>query len=254
MRDDRENRYFRGDTDRNDSRFMREYEARFRGQEHPRSHSDRRGNDYGNEGSYRSRDYGMEDNYYENTRRDRRSLGDIRQGYGFSSFGDASDSYENDMHDMQRERNARYDQGYGNGRLSGYSGSAFGGANYSAHGGYGGAADYGAMSGARGNMEDYVSSSGYGGGGYGHMYSNRGVPDFGNSRRSSDEEGYSGRELGNTYTNRYYDSDPGGQRSPGSNRRQRGASDRGYDTGERNFYNRGDRTDRGGYINKDMNY
>ena len=112
--------------------------------------------------NYRHRDYDMERDYYESVSSSRHELDDIRQGYGFPGFGSASreDDY---VERMKRERQAQRMQGYGSGRIGGYSGAAFGGSNYSSHGGYGGAPEYGAMSGRGGNAGYGASSSGYGG-------------------------------------------------------------------------------------------
>ena len=161
--------------------------------------------------NYRSRDDDMERNYYENTRGDRGMLGDVRQGYGISSFGGSSDRY-NTANDMQRERNAQFEQGYGTGRMSGYSGSRFGGSNYSATGDFGGSSDYGSMSGSGGNTDDYVSSSGYGGG-YRDpgVHSDRGVPNY--STRSFGDD--YGAGTGSTYSGGNYG---GGTGYPGGNR------------------------------------
>ena len=117
---------------------------------------------WNDEGRYRQQDYHMEQDYYDSVG-NRRQLENVRQGYGFPGFGRSSED-ENYMDEMKRERESRQRQGYGSGRLGGYSGSAFGGANYSAHGDFGGAPHYGSMSGYGGNADDYVSSSGYGGG------------------------------------------------------------------------------------------
>lgn len=100
--------------------------------------------------------------YYDSVSSSRHELDDIRQGYGYPSF--RNNAYEDDyVEQMKRERQAQRMQGYGSGRLGGYSGAAFGGANYSSHGGYGGAPEYGAMSGHGGNADHDASSSGYGG-------------------------------------------------------------------------------------------
>jgi hypothetical protein len=143
------NRYRRADN------FEREYQDEYRGRQnnHPYKAND----------DYKYRDYNMERDYHNKVRRDSHELDNIRQGYGYPAFRNES-TYQNDIEQMERERNAQYQQGYGSGRLSGYSGSRFGGSNYSAHGDFGSGPDYGSMSGKGGNTERYVSSSGYGGG------------------------------------------------------------------------------------------
>ncbi|MDX5437065.1 MAG: hypothetical protein LPK03_07715 [Pontibacter sp.] len=208
MKHDRENRYYHGglgesnwrdyDSDIRDGDFGREYQDRYRNNDHPQDYRNRRDFDANRFRNYRTRDYDMENEYYENTRGDYHSLGDIRQGYGFPSFSGSSSEGEYSMNRMQRERRAQQEQGYGSGRLSGYSGAAFGGANYSSHGDFGGAPEYGSMSGGGGNVDDYVSSSGYGGG---YQPSSvhterRGAPDYRRQNqahwgaRHPDAEGY----------------------------------------------------------------
>lgn len=250
MRNDRENRYYHGglwtgkdtynfDRDTRDGDFGREHQDRYQGGNNPQDFRDRRDFDANRFQNYRSRDYDMEDNYYENTRGRKHDLGDIRQGYGISSFGGSSDRYD-DMRDMQRERRAQQEQGYGSGRMSGYSGSRFGGSNYSAHGDFGGSPGYDSMSGGGGNMDDAVSSSGYGGG-YGNtsVHSNRGMPNYSGSGRSS---GYSGSSQGDGLGSSYGGKNYGGYGSMGNN-------ESGFDN-----QSRGNRTDRGGYRNQDPNY
>ncbi|WP_162425721.1 hypothetical protein [Pontibacter pudoricolor] len=146
----------RKDWDRSsrDGDFGRDYENRFR--------TDRDRNE-----EYRRRNHEMNDNYYSNTHGEDDNLSTIRQGYGIAGFGNEgrfTDTGEDIAQRMRRDRERLHDQGYGSGRTSGYSGSAFGGSNYSAHGDFGGSSRYGSMSGGEGNVEDYVSMSGYGGG------------------------------------------------------------------------------------------
>lgn len=119
-------------------------------------------------------------NAYDNqVRREHHQLDDIRQGYGVPEFGNKSGS------GYQQE------QGYNSGRMSGYSGAAFGGSNYSAHGGFGGAPEYGAMSGDRGNVTQYTSASGYGGG------ENRNA--YGQAIRQPDSDNYRNQEQQSRY-------------------------------------------------------
>ncbi|MHA6248324.1 hypothetical protein ACXYMU_10335 [Pontibacter sp. CAU 1760] len=68
--------------------------------------------------NYRQRDDAMERRYYQNIRGDRHTLDDIRQGYGYPSFSNRDEYYDRGS-DMQRERYAQQQQGYGSGRLSG---------------------------------------------------------------------------------------------------------------------------------------
>ncbi|GAA4425142.1 hypothetical protein GCM10023188_05830 [Pontibacter saemangeumensis] len=219
--------------------------------------------------NYRSRDYDMERNYYENTRGDRGTLSDVRQGYGISSFGGTSDRY-NTANDMQRERNAQFEQGYGTGRMSGYSGSRFGGSNYSATGDFGGSADYGAMSGSGGNQENYVSSSGYGGGFRDSgVHSDRGVPNY--STRSFGDDygagtgsayggenygggtGYSGGNRGGSFGNNTFGSSSGNYGGYGSMGGGTYGSG-GYGSSDTLNYGRyAANADRGGYRHSDPN-
>ncbi|MER2997534.1 hypothetical protein [Pontibacter populi] len=184
---DRDNYYHSGlgaenrrDWDRStrDGDFGRDYENRFR--------TDRDRNE-----EYRRRNQDMRDNYNRNVKGDTGGLSNIRQSYGISGFGSQgrfTDTGEDIAQRMRRDRDRLHDQGYGSGRISGYSGSAFGGSNYSAHGDFSGSSDYGAMSGGEGNVEDYVSMSGYGGG--------RGNFSGSSGRDASD---YSRRSYGNRY-------------------------------------------------------
>jgi hypothetical protein len=147
----------RRDWDRSsrDGDFGRDYENRFR-------------RDRDRDEEYRRRNHEMKDNYYRNTQGDDNDdLSTIRQGYGIAGFGNEgrfTDTGEDIAARMRRDRERLHDQGYGSGKTSGYSGSAFGGSNYSAHGDFGGSSNYGSMSGGEGNVDDYVSMSGYGGG------------------------------------------------------------------------------------------
>lgn len=254
---DRDNRY--GDSDRydrfdRDDRRGRELKQQFE-REYRRDHNDNysrnsdndRFSDRDRSSDYRSRDYDMERNYYSSTRGDGANLGDVRQGYGISSFTGTSDRY-NTLSDMERNRNQR-EQGYGTGRLGGYSGSRFGGANYSAHGDFGGSSDYGSMSGSGGNMDRLTSSSGYG---YSNSsgYSDRGQPDY----STSNFENRYGAGMGDTYsgTTRYSDGNRGGSgNSYGSS-----SGNGGYGSGRTSILD-DDRysanSDRGGYVNRDPN-
>ncbi|WP_276496400.1 hypothetical protein [Pontibacter litorisediminis] len=250
MRDERENNpyYHEGlwtgrdaydfNRDTRDGDFGKEHQERYRHGNNPQDFRNRRDFDANRFQNYPSRDHDMEDNYYDNTRGRQRELGNIRQGYGFPSFGDSADSYKGDMRHMQRERRAQQEQGYGSGRMSGYSGAAFGGSNYSAHGDFGGSSHYGSMSGGGGHMDDTVSSSGYGGGHSNNSmhpdrstHSDRGEPNYtGSNRNPLEQQGYRGNS---------------------NMHRERGS----YSSSYRDRYSRGSRrTDRGGYLNQDPNY
>jgi len=232
-----------------------------------RGHESGRNNDSDRFRNYRSRDYDMEQNYYGNTRGDRGTLGDVRQGYGISSFAGTSDRY-NTASDRQRERNNQFEQGYGTGRMSGYSGSAFGGSNYSANGDFGGSSGYGSMSGSGGNMDDYVSSSGYGGGGS-SVHSDRGVPNY--SMRSFGDgygagtgstyggknfgggEGYASGNGGGSFGNNIYGSYSGNNGSyAASGSGTSGSGGSGF-SGNTNHGRYAANADRGGYVNRDPN-
>ncbi|WP_439883518.1 hypothetical protein ACSX1A_10155 [Pontibacter sp. MBLB2868] len=194
--------------------------------------------------SYRDHDYEMEQDYYDNVQGERHNLDDIRQGYGYSSFGGSSDRYDEGRR-MERERNAQRQQGYGSDRMGGYSGSRFGGANYSSHGSFGGSPDYGAMSGGGGNADDYVSSSGYGGG-YGSqsVHSHRGVPDYSSRKEYGYSQGSSGYGLGSSYGGKNYGGGvgySGGSRGGSFGRETYGSASgnySGFDSMAGNSYNR----------------
>jgi hypothetical protein len=218
------------DRDTRDGDFGREHQDRYRDGNNPRDFRDRRDFDANRFQNYRSRDYDLEDTYNESTRGHRHELSDVRQGYGIPSFGNSSGRHE-EVRDMQRERRAQQEQGYGSGRMSGYSGSRFGGANYSAHGDFGGSDRYNAMSGGGGNMERTVSASGYGGG---HSnasmhpdrstHSDRGEPNYlGGNRNLREQRAFGGNS---NWDERRHRSD----------------------------HHSSGRTDRGGYRNYDPNY
>lgn len=280
-RDDR-NRYYQGgysnenrSGDNRENRYSRDLNQEFE-REHQSSHQNivndsgnfyrdsayERDHDNSRFQNYRSHDYDMERNYYENPRGNQDNLGDIRQGYGISSFGGTSDRY-NTANDMQRERNAQFEQGYGSGRMSGYSGSRFGGSNYSATGNFGGSSDYGSMSGSGGNIDDYVSSSGYGGGNS-SVHSDRGIPNY-SSRNFSDDysaspathygggAGYTGGNSGVSFGNSTYGVSTGNYGGYGSmGGSMQGSGNSGFGDNA-NFDHYAANADRGGYINRDPN-
>jgi len=143
MERDNRNRFYHGglgddnwrDGDRRarNGAYGRDDENRYRGGENQRDFGHRRDSDSERFRDYHRRDREMEQHYYQNTRGEHHSLGNIRQGYGFSSFEDAANQ-AGELDEMRREREALRQQGYGSGRLRGYSGAGFGGANYSVHG------------------------------------------------------------------------------------------------------------------------
>ena len=212
----------RRDWDRStrDGDFGRDYENRFR--------SDRDRNE-----DYRRHYHSLEQNYYDNTQGQHHNLDNIRQGYGYSSFESGNnenlrDSGEEIANRMRRDRERLQQQGYGSGRMSGYSGSAFGGSNYSSHGDFGGSSDYGAMSGDDGNVEDYVSMSGYGGGqGSISTHSDRDYPNYSRSRFSEQYGNYDRRDNDRSQVRGNYS--------------------------DSNYRRNSDRIDRGGYENYDPN-
>jgi hypothetical protein len=240
------NRYDRQEGDFT-PQFKREYQRHHQDEDRSDFGRNRYASDRDNFQSYRSRDYDMERNYNDNTRGRQGDLGNIRQGYGISDFGGTSDRY-NTVGDMQRERNAQQQQGYGSGRMSGYSGSRFGGSNYSTHGEFGGSERYGSMSGGGGNIDDYVSSSGYGSGyGESSTHSDRGVPNY--SMRSFNSDYGAGTNGSSTYGGKNY----GGGNNGGS----MGSGTYGGGTGSSDsstFGRYASDADRGGYTNFDPNY
>lgn len=239
-----------------DSAYEHDYDnSRFRSDSR-RDYNAGRRSDRDDFRNYRSRDYDMERNYYDNTRGDRGMLGDVRQGYGISGFGGTSDRYDT-ASEMQREQNAQFEQGYGTGRMSGYSGAAFGGANYSAKGDFGGSSHYGSMSGSGGNMDDYASSSGYGGGyGSSGVHSDRGVPNY-SPRHFGDDYAIG---ASSTYGGRNYGGGtgyPSGNRGGAIGNNTYGSSSGNYGgSGSPDVSNYGRyaaNADRGGYTNHDPN-
>ena len=155
--------------------------------------------------NYQRRDYDMENRYYENMRGNQNNLSDIRQGYGVGSTGGSGYGYDSDRNGNRQQQHRQQQQGYGSGKMGGYSGSAFGGANYSAHGDFGGSPEYGNMSSGGGNLNDSASSSGYG------------SPNQG-SRNSSNYNTYRSNEGQNKYSGSY---DRGGYRNYDPNNRWR---------------------------------
>jgi hypothetical protein len=247
------NRYDRQGRDLT-PQFEREYQRQYQDEDRSDFGRNRYSSDRDKFQSYRSRDYDMERNYNDNTRGRKDDLGNIRQGYGIPGFGGTSERNDT-VGDMQRERKAQQQQGYGSGRMSGYSGSRFGGSNYSTHGEFGGSDRYGSMSGGGGNSDDYVSSSGYGGGqGESYTHSERGVPnysmrnfnsDYGAGTSGSSTHGgknYGGGNNGGSMRNNTYGSSSGNYGSGGTS-----SSDRS------NFGRYASDADRGGYTNFDPN-
>ncbi|MBB6611706.1 hypothetical protein H7F15_11710 [Pontibacter sp. Tf4] len=231
----------RRDWDRSsrDGDFGRDYENRFR-------------NSRDRDADYRRHHHDLEEDYYQQTQRSGPDLSTIRQGYGITGFGSEgryTDTGEDIAERMRRDRERLQREGYGSGRMGGYSGSAFGGSNYSAHGDFSGASDYGSMSGDRGNVDDYTSMSGYGGG-------------YGSAQRSMDrrDTDYSNRSGYNSYSNRGMES--GMPRSVGryspDNYSESTGNHGSYGSRDYNPYSQGrnystDQSDRGGYRDEDPN-
>lgn len=260
---DYRNEYDRyGRDDRNDRpgrELKQEFEKDYRRHRNERYSDNDRFSDSDRSSDYRNRDYDMERNYYDNTRGNRGELGDIRQGYGMSGFTGTSDRYDN-MSEMQRNRSAQNEQGYGSGTIGGYSGSRYGGSNYSARGDFGGSSGYGSMSGGGGDMDDLSNSSGYGSSS--SSYSDRGQPDY-TARNFEDRygagtgstygesagntRGYSGGDTGrNSYGSSYSDND---DRYGTRSRDKSGYSGRSILDEDRYSAD----SDRGGYVNRDRN-
>jgi hypothetical protein len=160
------NRYYHGGLGAEENR--REWDRATRDGDYGPDHELRfRKNVDSEQEDYRRHDSEMEHNYYRYAQGDHHRLDDIRQGYGYSSFERDHDRND-EVSRMKRERANQPDLGYGSGIMGGYSGSSFGGSNYSVHGSFGGSPDYGSMSGYGGNANNMLSSSGYGGGHLGH--------------------------------------------------------------------------------------
>jgi len=117
------------------------------------------------------------------------------------------------------------------------------------------------MSGRGGNMGDYSSSSGYGGG-YRHNsseHADRGVPHY-SSRRFGDQYGHNDLGTGNTYGSRQYGGSTGDESSNrGGSGSGTGRTSSAGESGARpgdysSFERRAANYDRGGYRNRDQNY
>ncbi|WP_162053157.1 hypothetical protein [Pontibacter pamirensis] len=254
---DPNNRYDR--NDRPGRELKQEFERDYRRQRNDRYSDNDRFSGSDRTSDYRNRDYDMERNYYENTRGNRGELGDIRQGYGMSGFTGTSDRYDT-MNDMERNRSAQNELGYGSGTIGGYSGSRYGGSNYSAHGDFGGSSNYGSMSGSGGDMDDLSNSSGYGSSST--SYSDRGQPDY----TARNFENRYGAGAGSTYGE-----SAGNTRGYGSGNTERNSygtsysgNAEGYGSGSSDNTGYSGRTildedrysansDRGGYVNSDRN-
>ncbi|HEY4652494.1 MAG TPA: hypothetical protein VIG72_13815 [Pontibacter sp.] len=254
MERDERNRYYHGgagdenrrDWDRNsrDGDFGRDYENRFR------SSRDR-------DQDYRRHYHALEDEYDRSVQGNGPGMSTIRQGYGIASFEGRdrfTDTGEDIAQRMRRDRERLQQQGYGSGQMGGYSGSAFGGSNYSSHGDFGGASNYGSMSGGGGNVDEYVSMSGYGGD-RGSISNNhdRGVPDYSN-RQFGDQygeglgSGRGGTGRGNyssfsNYSPDNYSSSKGNDKYTGYR----------HQSNSGNYSSDYNNRDRGGYENYDPN-
>ncbi|MFD2247388.1 hypothetical protein [Pontibacter ruber] len=183
-RDERHYRPARGMQDN----FEREYQQQHRPRYQPEDRYERRD-------TYHSPGYTRDMNYDESFRGSNRTMGDIRQGYGISSFDGISDRY-NTLNRDQRGGNMQEDQayygesrysstGYGSGMGESFPNSNRGVPNYglqtfadnygtgmgSSYGGanYGGGTGYisGNRGGSSGNYTYGTSSGNYGG--YGSM-------------------------------------------------------------------------------------
>lgn len=236
MRDERDNsNYYHGglqsgrdvydfNRDTRDGDYGKEHQDRYRHGHNPRDFRDRRDFDANRFQTYPKLDYDMEQNYYEHTQGRGHELTNVRQRYGFPGFENSHDENDDRVRHMQRERRAQQEQEYRSGRMGGYSGSAFGGANYSTHGDFGGADRYNAMSGSGGNAEHLPSASGYGSG-----HSNNSMHPDRSTHTDRGEPNYFHQDR-NPRERRYFE---------GNNRHQ-------------DEYGR--RTDRGGYSDYDPNY
>lgn len=191
------------------------------------------------------------------------------RGYGVEdSAGGSGYGYDSDRNGNDRTPGSRDQGGYGTGRMGGYSGSGFGGSNYSSHGSFSGNSAYGSMSGGGGNVGWGASSSGYGNQ---NSYSDRGVPDYDMSRLGRDSgsgsnygatnySGGTGHENSNR-SNAWGERSYGGAtenfsgRSMGLNTSSEDDSYKGYGSNNsRNGSGKSERSyDRGGYYNYDPN-
>lgn len=234
------------DRSSRDGDYGRDYENRFR--------TDRDRNR-----EYYSHHHDPEEKSYNVNDQRERNYNTGRQQHNFRDRGSDADRYANTVDNV--EQRMRYDrarlqqQGYGSGQMSGYSGSAFGGSNYSSHGDFGGSNAYGAMSGGGGNTDDYISMSGYGGD-RGNISNNRdrGTPNYGNrnyTQRFDNGNYSSGR--GNKLTISHYS--PDNQAGSYSGFGKFGTTgderyeNRNFYQYERNHHN----PDRGGYSDYDPN-
>ncbi|WP_347156770.1 hypothetical protein [Pontibacter chitinilyticus] len=161
MRRDNQDLYFHGGLGAENRRYQGPGNA---GQEDFGRAYDHRDLDHGSASDHfrnaSRRDYDMENSYYENLRAEQPHKYGNRQRYDNNGSGYG---YDSDRNGNRQERHQQHrQQGYDAGKYGGYSGAAFGGANYSAHGSFGGSPEYGAMSGGGGNENNGASSSGYG--------------------------------------------------------------------------------------------
>lgn len=155
-------------NDLRDGDFGREYENRYRS------------NDGRNRMSYDA--YKSQNNWTKNSIPSWEDRG-ARRGFGIDDSAGSGYGYDSDRNGNDRTPGNRDQGGYGTGRMGGYSGSGFGGSNYSSHGSFSGNSEYGSMSGGGGNMSWGASSSGYGNR---NNNSDRGVPNYDMSRLNRD--------------------------------------------------------------------
>lgn len=219
--------------------FERQYRNSFGSDNSSGYHSESR-NDYDrhyNNNSYRSRDYEMEQDYYDNTRGNRGNLSNVRQGYGFTSFTGTSDR-SNTLENMERERNAQREQGY-------LSGNRRDNRNYNYDDGpYNESRRRSSDSDFMNHREGFQNSGGH---------SDRGVPDY--SMRSFGEEYGAGVES--SRGNRNYSSNSGNGKRGGADTNSAGSygDSNVRHSNSSNHNNRfSTESDRGGYVNRDPNY
>ncbi len=214
------------DRSTRDGDYGRDYENRFRTDE-DRQHEVRRRHfpESGDLNSNDTRNYGVGSDYYGRTNTN------YRRGYNTPDYVARMEEDREKLRSLspknQEQRN-----------LGGYSGSAFGGSNYSSHGDFSGADEYGAMSGDQGNVDDYPSMSGYGGGRPSQSAGSRNYNErYGNSGSGMDRDNRTGNYSSGNQRNTNY-----------------GSTENRYSSRDRNKSDRDNRSaDRGGYRNYDPN-
>lgn len=267
METNNENRYYHGsfgsgnrhESDKrnqlNDGDYGKEYEARYKG------------HDGRNRLDYDSYNRGEDRSFYGKSML-KPGESRSRRGYGVEDNVRGGSGYDADRNGNDRKISDRNEGGYGSGRTGGYSGAAFGGSNYSSHGSFGGDSSYGSMSGGGGNMGPFASKSGYGNP---NVNSDRGVPNYGINRETTDSASnntYRGQNYGsansvekggNTWEANNYNSASGGNQngygSMGSNTASGNNTYKGYGSNNNRsgsgYTQR--KSDRGGYTDYDPN-